>query len=111
MTEHEARDDEREALITAAYNRVTGQGDEGWNPDTILTALGDLYDAARKHPEPEWEYGRITKTQWSYPRMDDASVTVLANTEGNIEYQRNLGYMIVRRAKAGPWTPVEEENR
>lgn len=64
----------------------------------ILELLGD---------KPEWEYGRITKTQWAHPRMDEPSVTILANTEGNIEYQRNLGYMIVRRKKAGPWEPVE----
>lgn len=57
----------------------------------------------------EWEYGRITKTQWHNPRMRDHSIQVLADTPGNIEYQRANGYMIVRRRKAGPWEEIKEE--
>ena len=101
MSDQEARD-EREVLVTTAYNRVTGQDDEGWNPDIILTALFDLYDAAGKHPEPVWEYAHSANGYWN----DD-------ETEFTAEDYYDVGDdargAIARRTKAGPWEPVEEE--
>lgn len=38
--------EEREAAITEAYNAVTGQDDETWNPDKTLLALKALFDEA-----------------------------------------------------------------
>lgn len=129
MTNQETRDEEREerrlTMLERDMDRRIWAALEPYleshidldlnNPDENVAFFCMVDDIAasleiagyRKHPEPEWEYGRITKTQWSHPRMDEPSVTVLANTEGNVEYQRNLGYMIVRRVKAGPWEAVE----
>ena len=56
---HTPTDDEREAAVTAAYNTVTGQGEEPWGPDTTLAALHTLWDRAagfgRSVPEPSAE--------------------------------------------------------
>lgn len=46
------------------------------------------------------EYGRISKTQWA---AGISNATVLSDTPGNVDYQRDLGYVIVKRIKAGDW--------
>jgi hypothetical protein len=38
--------DEREALVTRTYNRVTGSDGEDWDPDSTLAALFELFDTA-----------------------------------------------------------------
>lgn len=37
---------DRDRAITEAYNAVTGQDDETWNPDKTLLALNALWDEA-----------------------------------------------------------------
>lgn len=39
-------EEERKAAITEAYNAVTGQDDDEWNPDKTLLALNALFDEA-----------------------------------------------------------------
>lgn len=36
----------RDKALTKAYNAVTGQDDETWNPDKTWQALNELWDAA-----------------------------------------------------------------
>ncbi|GAA1149341.1 hypothetical protein F6W69_10560 [Microbacterium oxydans] len=53
-------DDERETAVSRAYNAVTGQDDETWNPDKTLDALNELWDSAAgfrrsEVPEPSAE--------------------------------------------------------
>lgn len=38
--------EDREKAITEAYNAVTGQDDDEWNPDKTLFALNKLFDEA-----------------------------------------------------------------
>ena len=36
----------RDKALTKAYNAVTGQDDEAWNPDKTWQALNELWDEA-----------------------------------------------------------------
>lgn len=38
--------EDREKALTKAYNAVTGQDDESWDPDKTLEALKELFDEA-----------------------------------------------------------------
>jgi len=101
--------DDWEALTLIARDVHLYDGGEnaaitGPHADRIARAAQAAGFSRHPQPETEWEYGRTSR--------DRLSVDVLAGTPGNIEYQQEHGYGIVRRRKAGPWlrvTPEEAE--
>lgn len=116
MTNQEARDDEREALIAEAGTRWP---DEGWDAPyagfcaTARSAFvaGGQWMLDRKHPEPEWEYGVWSPSDWRQgtfpndPHPDPETAAQYAR------YAPDNGDAMMRRTKAlpaGPWVPVSD---
>lgn len=110
MTDQEARD-EREAL-RSRLEREFGPFLAHWpsDPDRFFGQAADaiLADGYRKHPEPEWEYGRVAHPALVVDgiRRGEVYAEALSDTPGNVDYQRRNGWAIVRRTKAGPWEPA-----
>jgi hypothetical protein len=94
-----ADDEDREALVTRAYNIVTGADGNDWHPDSTLVALFDLFDAASFRRQ-----GPITDaTEWEY-RSVNASGQIFRTREDTAAWYPPES--IQRRRKAGPWEPV-----
>lgn len=58
--------------------------------------------------EPEWEHGAISATALQVARRQGwvPNVAIMSNTPGSVEYQREQGYVILRRTRAGEWEEV-----
>lgn len=79
----------------------------------VIQSLDDLaldeFDVpARKHPEPEWEYG--IKAEGDDEPWSDLSDDLDHLVDGATSFLQP-GDALVRRTKAGPWVPVGEGER
>lgn len=119
MTRQEERDDEREALIRRADETLARINDPVHAKRPSLLDLVTLIQrqremlAARKHPEPEWEYGvwnGLGHFRYFAPTLAAARQAIAEEARGFVTKPKRV---IKRRTKreAGPWVPVGEGER